>query len=490
MAFWRKVSGQKRIALGLAAVLAVAGGGTFLAIALARGGSASAPPATEPTSPAVSATVPSTATSTATPSATAVRQPALLDGVLMDETEWQARKDLPPIAVMVDNSPSAMPHSGLDRADLVFEAFVEGAITRFMAVYWRQEAGKIEPVRSARTPFVIWVSELDALYAYAGGANTNNEANAVGQIAEWGLKGLSAFGSGAEAAYHRDTSRYAPYNLVLDTTKLRELAPGLGFAGPGKIEPWLFKDDREGTLTAREAAGIEVNFREYRVPWQLVQWHWDGPTNSYLRFQSGGPHVDAQSKQQLRFKNVVVMRVTWEVVDESGHVLLGQLGEGPATVFLDGKAIEGKWKKDSRTSRTRFYDAGGREIAFNRGPIFIEVVGPESLVTVASEVSGLLPIPPYEPPPQYVPEPPTDPEETGTAVPSPTPGATPSATPGASPSPSASASPSPSASASPSPGGTVVASPSPGGTTTASPPAGSPSPPPATASPGSSPTAD
>ncbi|MCE7928451.1 MAG: DUF3048 domain-containing protein [Dehalococcoidia bacterium] len=476
MPFWRKVSGRKRIALGLVASVGVAGGVAVLLVLLVRGGSASAPLPSDSPSPANTVTPTSPATSTATPSATAVRNAAPIDGVLMNEEEWQARKNLLPLAVMIDNSPSAMPHSGLDRADLVFEAFVEGTITRFMAVFWRQEASFVEPVRSARTPFVIWAGELDALYAYAGGANTDNEANAVGQIAEWGIKGLSAFGSGAEAAYHRDSSRYAPYNLVLDTAKLREIASTMGIAGPAKVEPWLFKDGGEVVPDLPAAAGIEVNFRDYRVPWQLVQWHWDAASGSYLRFQSGGPHVDARSGQQLRFKNIVVMRVNWEVVDESGHVLLGQVGEGPATVFLDGKAIEGKWKKADRTARTRFYTAGGREIAFNRGPIFIEVVGPDSLVTVAPVVKDLPPIPPYEPPPHYVPEPEAGPEETGTA----TPPASPTSTPGASPSPSAS----------PSPGATAEGSPSPAPTGTAVPPQASPSPPSATSSPAATATAN
>ena len=38
----------------------------------------------------------------------------------MSETDWAARKDLLPIALMIDNSPGAYPQAGLDRADLVY----------------------------------------------------------------------------------------------------------------------------------------------------------------------------------------------------------------------------------------------------------------------------------------------------------------------------------------------------------------------------------
>jgi len=419
------MSGRRRMILGFALLALLAAAGA-LAFAVLSPGSSASSPAAGSASTATLAT--STLAPTAIPTPTPIRHAAILDGVPMSDEEWEARKDRPPLAVMVDNSPSAMPQVGLDKADLVFEAFVEGGVTRFMAVFWRQEANVVEPVRSARTPFAIWVDELGALYAHAGGAQTDNEANATGQIAEWGIKDLNAFGSGADGAYYRDGSRYSPHNLVAQTPALREAAVSMGFAGPSAVEPWSFKAAGEGTSGDPAAAGIEVNFRENRVPWQLVQWHWDAEAKAYLRFEGGGPHRDGESKEQLRFTNVVVMRVPWSVVDESAHVLLDQFGEGPASVFLDGRVIEGKWMKKDRVARTRFYDAAGKEIAFNRGPIFIEVVGPQSLVTVSPTVEGLPAIPPYEPPPPSAPEP----EETTSPTPvseaSPSPSSSPSST--------------------------------------------------------------
>ena len=57
-----------------------------------------------------------------------------------------------PLAVMFDNTSNAKPHSGLDRADLVYEASVEGGITRLMAVLLAAGKWASEPIRSARTP--------------------------------------------------------------------------------------------------------------------------------------------------------------------------------------------------------------------------------------------------------------------------------------------------------------------------------------------------
>ncbi len=452
MGAWLRGLGRTRLAGLLAGVAILVGGGVATAAMLA-GRTGSSPAAASlsgggPANPPVS-----TPSSTVPPSPTPIRFAGILDGVPMSESEWQSRKDLLPIAVMLDNSPDAFPQAGLDKADLVYEAFVEGGITRFMAVYWRQEADYLEPVRSARTPFLIWVDELGALYAHAGEAVTDNDANAGGQIVEWSIKDLSAFGGPASASYFRDSDRFAPHNLVTGTTALREAGVRLNYTGPPSLARWLFKADGEGTGSYPQAGGVEVDFEGNRNPWQLVQWHWDPKAKVYARYEFGGPHVDAKTKEQLKFKNVVVMTVGSRVVDENGHVLLDQFGTGKATVFLDGRQIDGTWKKADRKARTRFYDRSGAEIAFDRGSTFIEVIGFESTVTVARTAAELPKIPEYVPPP---PEP-GGTGDSGDATPTPFALRSPSPAASKSPSPTASGTPQPAGSASPQPSGTVTA---------------------------------
>lgn len=472
---WLAGVSKRRLVVGVILVAVASAGGGVAAFALLSSSNerAAAGPGETPTPTATSATTSPTSTlPPVSPTPTPIVHAGILDGAPLSDAEWAARKDLLPLAVMVDNSPGGYPQAGLDRADLVYEAFVEGGITRFMAVYWRQEAETIFPVRSARTPFVIWASELGALYGHAGGAITGNDANAIGQVYEWGIPDLDAFVPVSDRAYYRSEDRYAPYNLVGNTIKLRDAAKALQYTKPPTVESWPFKADGEGTAGHPLAGGFEINFQGSRYAATVIQWHWDPASKSWLRFQSGGAHKDAVSNQQISAKTVVVMRVPWDVVDFSGHVLYDQFGEGPATVFLDGHMIEGTWKKKDRLARTRFYDNAGREIAFNRGPIWIEVAGPQSGVTTAETLDALPPMPQYEPPPQYGPGDGGNDEEEVTPV-----------APRGSPSPSASRSPSPSASPnrSPSPSASPNRSPSPGASGTAAPSA--------SASPGSSSTA-
>src|SRR3972149_3726172 len=78
-----------------------------------------------------------------------------------------------PLGIMIENHEDSRPQSGLSGADIIYEAVAEGGITRFLAMYYCQDAGIVGPVRSARTYFVDFVSEYGSfpLYVHVGGAN-------------------------------------------------------------------------------------------------------------------------------------------------------------------------------------------------------------------------------------------------------------------------------------------------------------------------------
>ena len=379
-------------AVALVVVAFALGGGDETSQALAE---PSVTPAT------ATATASPTSRPTATPEAspTPIEFAGILDGLPMTAEQWAARKDTLPLAVMVDNTAGAVPHAGLDKADLVYETFVEGGITRLMAVYWRQDAEKILPVRSARTPFLTWASELRALYAHAGGAQTTNEANAIGQIFEWKVPALNAFAPISSNYYYRDADRRNPYDLATSTGGLREAAGQMYLLTNPTVESWKFREPGVPLPPGEPAGGIAVEFSGRLISWQYIQWKWDAATKRYLRFQFGGPQIDAVSGGQLAFATVIVMRTRSSVVDDDGHVLLEQLGSGPATVFTGGQAYSGVWKKESREARTRFYADDGTEIVFERGPIFIEAIAQQSKFSFLPEARDLPELPAFVPPP-------------------------------------------------------------------------------------------
>ena len=292
---------------------------------------------------------------------------------------WQTRR---PLGVMVENHVDARPITGLSRADIIYEAVAEGGITRFLNIFLCQDAGDIAPVRSARTYFLDWLSEYDAAYAHVGGANTPGPANALGQIRDYGIKDMDQFGLGFPT-YWRGTDRLAPHNVHTTTKKLWDAAgvrdwgaaDDEGIRWDKNFVQWKFKEDAASDVRG-DAKPIVVPFwttdDNYTVTWQ-----YDKSTNLYKRSHGGSIQVDPLTREEVAAKTVIVQFETEKKANDGypdGHLLYGTTGSGKTLIFLDGKAISGKWIKKDRLSRTKYVDDKGNEIALNRGLVWIQTI--------------------------------------------------------------------------------------------------------------------
>src|SRR3989344_5560730 len=317
-----------------------------------------------------------------------------LNGQLFTKPEkelWAKRR---PLAVMVENHAEARPQSGLSHADVVYEAVAEGGITRFMGVFYcgAAEPVTLAPVRGARTYFLPWVLEYDALYNHVGGAGRCNDttvderAKALCQIEEWGIRDMDQFGIGFPTCYRNydrlDHPVATEHTMVCFTDKLWKLAAERGWtnvdskgvAWDKSFEPWMFKDDATAGDRGASSSASFVAWDGYEKEYG-VRWDYDPSINSYKRNNGGAPHMDLENQQQLTAKVVVVLFVK-EIgpVDSHAHLLYNDVGSGSGQIWQDGKTIKITWKKPVRTSRTKFYDAAGREVQLNRGQIWIEML--------------------------------------------------------------------------------------------------------------------
>lgn len=303
---------------------------------------------------------------------------------------WVGRR---PLAVMVENHVEARPQSGVSYADVVYEAVAEGGITRFMAVYLCNLADiQVGPVRSARTYFLDWLSEYDALYAHVGGANSPGPANALGQIIDYGIKDLNQFGIGFPT-FWRDYQRLGrpvatEHTMYSTTQRLWEVGAKKGWTATdsarvrwdAKFVPWKFKDDEAGGNVAK----VTVSFWDSRDDYR-VEWNYDKGCNCYKRKNGGQDQLDLDNKQQLAPKNVIVQfqkeSHANDGYENNVHLLYTDKGQGKALIFQDGKVIEGQWIKANRPSREKFVDKAGSEVSFNKGQIWIETVPEGSQVS-------------------------------------------------------------------------------------------------------------
>jgi hypothetical protein len=280
-----------------------------------------------------------------------------LDG--MDAGEASSTNRLP-FAVMVENGTDAWPLSGPARANLVFEAPVEGSITRFMLVFDpSNDVTEIGPVRSARPYYVDWADGLDAMYAHVGGSPA-----ALAQIRNADdFRDLDQFSNGG--SFWR-SSRPAPHNVFTKTELLMSAMLDKEYE-VGTFRSWLYED-------AVEQEG-DADISRINVPYQgayEVRWEYDAETSLYTRWQNDSVQKDADG-EVVKAKNVVVILSDATVVDREGRLNLRTTGRGKALVFHDGKQYEGEWKR-STDEHIRFETVDGRDIPFARGTTWISVL--------------------------------------------------------------------------------------------------------------------
>lgn len=271
-----------------------------------------------------------------------------------------------PLAVMIDNLNLARPQSGLEQADLVYEAPVEGGITRLMPVFYHQKPGKIGPIRSARPYFISMAQENQAVYIHCGGSDEALQTLAGKSIASVNEISLPKY-------FWRSPQRPEPRNLYSSSEQLELAAKERGINLGAKTSARQFiKDDTAlgGGITA------ETVTLSYGVQSNEVKYVYNAADKVYRRFNGGQQHVDADSGRQLTAANVVVQYVGGRVLDGEGRLQLGIIGSGKAAVYIRGQKIDATWSKSAADSRTVFKNQQGAEIAFAPGTTWIQLATP------------------------------------------------------------------------------------------------------------------
>lgn len=290
-----------------------------------------------------------------------------IDGVEVSSNE----SNLLPVAVMVENLASVRPQAGLGQANLVYEALAEGGITRFMAIFASHDTiDKIGPVRSARPYFVDLAEEYRGVYAHVGGSP---QALGVLNSNEY-ITDLNQFGY-AHYFYRDETLKTAFEHTLFTSSQLLALAlRDLNLADQsGQYTVYQFKTNLEKKDRPENVSPVQINFssRDY-----AVEWRYDRETNSYLRWNGDKPHMDVNTNEQLKAKNVVVQLVENQLLDsKTGRLDITTIGGGRGVLFQDGAVIIIEWAKPKRGERTTFINADTKEaVQFNPGTTWIELL--------------------------------------------------------------------------------------------------------------------
>lgn len=325
---------------------------------------------------------PAASTATPQPTATTVPEPTLtpeethegqaksrLSGLWIDKEAANQR----PYAVMLNNIVYANPQSGISDATILYEALVEGGITRLMGIFENidpesEAAKRIGSVRSARHYYVSFADEYDAIFVHYG-----QTTYATKKIKALGIDTISGMAGPGVSAFYRDKSIKAPHNAFASLKGLTDSVTKGKYRSTyeeGSEGHFSFYEEDTVLTSDQNVTKLKLKFSGQITPVLT----YDESKGEYLREQFNGPHIDYNTKEQLSFKNVIVQFVKEWDIDKNGYQTMDLAdASGKGYYISNGKLVDITWKKNESTKKMRYYDTNGDELTMNPGKTYIAV---------------------------------------------------------------------------------------------------------------------
>lgn len=261
------------------------------------------------------------------------------------------------LAVKIDNSRHARPHTGLTEADIVYVEQVEGGLSRLMAVYAQKLPKAIGPVRSARESDLEVLRQFDRPTLAFSGA----QGKLLPKIDKAPLKAVTP--GKASDAYFRSKMRPAPHNLYLRPHRLMAKPAGTSALTTG----FRFGSaPAGGRPTATQT--VRYDAAEYTFTWSRTQKRWLVGMDDKAAGTTDGKRVMAGT---VVVQYVKVRKSTFH--DKLGHYTpyTETVGSGKARVLRDGRAYDVRWKRPKPSDGTTFTTGDGKRMNFQHGQVWV-----------------------------------------------------------------------------------------------------------------------
>ncbi len=271
-----------------------------------------------------------------------------------------------PYAIQFSNFKTVRNQWGIGQADIVYEALVEGGITRLLAIGENYTGDRLGSVRSSRHYFVSIADEYDAIYIHYG-----KTKYAKAKIAESKINNLDGETGIGTTVFYRDKSMNAPHNAF---TSLDRILKGIKQKGyktehDENFKPHysFYKEDTDVT-TGVTASRVDIKFSGYNTPYL----EYNAEDKLYYRYQFGEVHKDSNTGDQLAFKNIIIQLVKeWDIDRNDYQTMDLEDASGKGYYITNGKLVDITWKKKEADRFMRYYDASGQELTINPGKTYI-----------------------------------------------------------------------------------------------------------------------
>ncbi|MBO5113299.1 MAG: DUF3048 domain-containing protein [Lachnospiraceae bacterium] len=300
--------------------------------------------------------------------------------------EWidVSLQDQRPIAVMVDNESFALPHYGVNSADVVYELMnstANGRITRLMVLVkdWAN-IERLGSVRSTRPTNFMLAAEWNAILCHDGGPFYNDEYiarpytnNLSGGFARFSNGKATEYTEYITAESYTNENKGKTYPGLIQRIEEAGYSKTYNDYYPGPHFQFAAGElDLSGETNVQPATEIAFPF-----PHNSSKLSYNETAGEYEYYEYGEAHTDPLDGDAITgFKNVIIQSCSFTQYDENGYLIYHVVGSGEDGYYLtNGQAIPITWSKADETAVTVYKNkATGEEIELNTGKTYIAIV--------------------------------------------------------------------------------------------------------------------
>lgn len=300
--------------------------------------------------------------------------------------------DRRPIAVKIANYPRYIrPQSGLTLADVAFEYYIEDLLTRFIAVFYGDDATWAGPVRSGRffDEHVTRMYHSFYVFKYADPREYSYFKNSDFEdvLVVPGFGKCPPFFNGRRKT---DTGRLIESynNVFFNTADWAKCAQQRGSDNSRQaLRNGFFSESQPPGGQAADRIFTHYSADDYNY------WQYDPGQGRYVRYQETQDTrqgrqeayavlTDALTERPVTFDNVVVLFVKHifanenQAEDEVYHIEL--VDSGQAYVFRDGRAYPAAWYRTDPDQPLMIATTAGAPLFLKPGRTFYQVIGETS----------------------------------------------------------------------------------------------------------------
>ena len=280
----------------------------------------------------------------------------------------------------VANTPDALPHVGVNQADVVMEMFVNGSVDRCIAFF--SDFASVEAIgstRSTRLMFNDLVQHYSAIFTHAGGGSQCLRDAKERGIVNYNIDSLMRQGDPLmQGTAYRDSKRQSPHNLYGIGAGIMAYAESQDI--PMTLEKdYGFRFTEDGTPAAGETAEDITIRLTYGKTWKDSTMRYDGETGQYTFWQYDKMMADYYTGEPEQYRNVVVMfaDISLNGIYHQADFVAG----GTGYYACGGKIVPMTWTCADEDSAFQFWTEDGEPLLFGQGRTYIAICSADSPVT-------------------------------------------------------------------------------------------------------------